>query len=153
MLVIKELCALLLTYSLIAFTRGFEVSNSSYLQQMMNIRQQKVEEINNYKKIFQKVGGKDCSYGLTISSSGPAGRIQGSVLGDYRRRDEHIMLWPTWDMICRDNRYLYRCPCGKKIDWLFGKLNGYKDGWIKHRNCTGCPESCSQGDWLYWDDT
>ena len=77
MLVIKELCALLLTYSLIAFARGFEFSNSSYLQQMMNIRKQKVEEINNYKEILQKVGGKDCSYGLTISSSGPAGRIQG----------------------------------------------------------------------------
>ena len=74
----------------------------------------------------QKLERKDCSYGLTISSFGPAGRIQGSVLGDYRRRDEHIMEWPTWDMRCRDNRYLYRCPCGKTNDWLFGKLKPRK---------------------------
>ena len=126
MIVIRELCASFLAYSLIAFTRGVEFPNSSYLKQMINIRRQQVEKINNYKKILHF---EDCSYGLTISSSGPAGRIQGSVLGDYRRRDEHIMEWPTWDMRCRDNRYLYRCPCGKTNDWLFGKLRGRKSLW------------------------
>ena len=35
-------------------------------------------------------------------------------------------------------------------DWLFGMSMESNVGWIKHRNCNGCPESCSQY-WLYWD--
>ena len=60
-----------------------------------------------------------------------------------------VMKWPTWQM--NSERFVYRCPCANKRDWLFGRSNGNNVGWIKHRNCTGCPESCSQ-DWMYWDD-
>ena len=59
------------------------------------------------------------------------------------------MDWPTWKMA--NNRFLFRWPGGKGMDWLFGKSIGSTVGWIKHRNCSGCPDSCSQN-WLYWND-
>ena len=96
-------------------------------------------------------GLRDCSSTITISSSGPGGRVQRNVMGTYFSETKTVMKWPTWKMKCRDDRYLYRCPCATGKDWLFGKWNGNNVGWIKHRNCTGCPEDCSQN-WLYWDD-
>ena len=93
---------------------------------------------------------QECSRTITISSSGISNSVQGSVLGTYFIETRMIMKWPTWKMKCRDDRYLYRCPCGKQ-GWLFGKWNGNDVGWIKHPNCTECPENCSR-DWLYWND-
>ena len=90
-----------------------------------------------------------CSPILTISSDGPTCWVQGNVLGTYHMVSESVMQWPTWRK--SDERFLYRCPCANGKDWLFGKSNGAEVGWIKHRNCTGCPESCSR-DWLYWNN-
>ena len=133
----RSLCIPVSILSLIALSTGFPFSGSS---------SSKVTFWHNEKR-------NDCSDGLTISSTGPAGYVQADVLGVYRRASEKVMGWETWNMECRDDRYLYRCPCGKGNDWLFGKSNGNEVGWIKHRNCNGCPESCSQDNWLYWDDT
>ena len=90
-----------------------------------------------------------CSKSITISSNGRSCQIQGNVFGTYELTSTMIMEWPTWKMSYK--RFLFRCPCAHGRDWLFGKSNGADVGWIKHRNCTGCPESCSQ-DWMYWDD-
>merc|ERR1712224_691846 len=63
-----------------------------------------------------------------------------------------VMNWPTWKL--GPQRFLYRCSWGKgqwADCWLFVKSNGNDVGWIKHENCAGCPESCSQ-DWMYWHD-
>ena len=128
----RSLCIPVSILSLIALTMGFPYSGS--LSSKVTFW--------HYKK------RNACSDGFTISSTGPAGYVQGNVLGVYRRTSEKIMGWETWNMECRDDRYLYRCPCGKGIDWLLGKSNGNEVGWIKHRNCNGCPESCSQGNWL-----
>ena len=92
---------------------------------------------------------KKCSSIITISSSGPSYWVQGSVLGTYLLKDETIQNWPTWKMKGRNDRFLYKCPCGKK--WLFGRSNGADEGWIKHPNCTECPENCSRK-WQYWND-
>ena len=92
---------------------------------------------------------KQCSPIITISSSGPSYGVQGSVLGTYLLKNETIQKWPTWKMNNRDDRFLYKCPCGKK--WLFGRANGASEGWIKHPNCTDCPENCSRK-WQYWND-
>ena len=70
---------------------------------------------------------KQCSSMITIYSSGPSYWVQGSVLGTYLLKDETIQKWPTWKMKNRGDRFLYKCPCGKK--WLFGRANGrVKDG-------------------------
>ena len=92
---------------------------------------------------------KHCSPKITISSSGPSYWVQGSVLGTYLLNKETIQKWPTWKMNNRGDRFLYKCPCGKK--WLFGRSNGASEGWIKHPNCTDCPENCSRK-WQYWND-
>ena len=92
---------------------------------------------------------KQCSSMITISSSGPSYWVQGSVLGTYLLKKETIQNWPTWKMKGRNDRFLYKCPCGKK--WLFGRSNGANEGWIKHPNCTDCPENCSK-EWQYWND-
>ena len=90
-----------------------------------------------------------CSPAITISSDGAACQVQGSVLGTYEVDSYILMEWPTWKMA--NNRFLFRRPGGKGRDWLFGKSRDINVGWIKHRSCSGCPESCSQN-WLYWDD-
>ena len=92
---------------------------------------------------------RNCSSTITISSYGRSRKVQGSVLGTYLLEDETIGKWPTWKMNNRRDRFLYKCPCGKK--WLFGKSNGASEGWIKHPNCTDCPENCSRK-WQYWND-
>ena len=101
------------------------------------------------RRLPRNVMGRGCSTSITISSDGPTCQVQGSVLGTYIMTSTMVMRWPTWQM--RSDRFVYRCPCANKRDWIFGRSNGNNVGWIKHRNCTGCPESCSQ-DWMYWDD-
>ena len=90
-----------------------------------------------------------CSATIIISSFGPSKYVQGSVLGIYLINKQTIEKWPTWKMKHRSNRFLYKCPCGTK--WLFGGSNGASEGWIKHPNCTDCPENCSRN-WQYWND-
>ena len=92
---------------------------------------------------------QQCASSITISSCGFANSWQESVLGTYIIQNSTLEKWPTWKMKERGDRYLYKCPCGKK--WLIGRSNGASVGWIKHPNCTDCPENCSK-DWLYWKD-
>ena len=92
---------------------------------------------------------RNCASSITISSCGHNNIWQGSVLGTYNIQNSTFDKWPTWKMEGRDDRYLYRCPCGKK--WLIGRWNWASVGWIKHPNCTDCPENCSK-DWQYWKD-
>ena len=101
------------------------------------------------KSVYIDFQSKECSSTITVSSYGRTRRVQGSVLGNYILKDETIENWPTWKMNDRSDRFLYKCPCGKK--WLFGGHNGAREGWIKHPNCTDCPENCST-EWQYWNN-
>ena len=94
------------------------------------------------KRLPRNAMGRGCSTSITISSDGPTCQIQGSVLGTYIMTSTMVMRWPTWQM--SSERFVYRCPCANKRDWLFGRSNGNNVGWIKHRNCTDCPENWSQ---------
>ena len=104
---------------------------------------------SNNRSVYIDFQLRQCSSTITISSYGRTRRVQGSVLGTYILKDKTIENWPTWKMNDRRDRFLYKCPCGKK--WLFGQSNGASEGWIKHPNCTDCPENCSRK-WQYWND-
>ena len=102
-----------------------------------------------YKRISRDNHGHNCSPVITLSFDVEACPVQSSVLGIYKVESYKAKQWPTWKMA--DNRFLFRRSGGMGKDWLFGNSRGSNVGWIKHRNCNGCPESCSQN-WLYWDD-
>ena len=99
--------------------------------------------------------GKNCSNAITISSDGPTCRFQEYVLGTYVINiTSKIVMANLENRFSVVQRFLYRCPWAKGSSydcWLFGKSNGNDVGWIKHENCIGCPETCSQ-DWMYWND-
>ena len=106
--------------------------------------------------IVSKSDHLECSSSFNLYSSGPAGRIQGSVMGNYVQTGTELEGWPTWKAKCRDDRYLYRCPCDGGNTWLFGRQIGDKVGWIKQASCNfSCPEHCyydSRQNWQYWND-
>jgi hypothetical protein len=106
-------------------------------------------QYQTHKRVPRYTQDQKCSQVITISSDGKACKEQGSVLGTYKVQSEKVMEWPTWKMA--NNRFLLRLPGGKGKDWLFAKSRESTVGWIKHRNCRRCPESCSQN-WLYWND-
>ena len=105
---------------------------------------------NPSKKYGFETKDISCYKSITISSSGPTFQVQRSILGTYTMTSRKVMGWPTWVKWYKPFTKLYRCPRAHGRDWMFGNSIGNNVGWIKHQNCTGCPESCSQ-DWMYWN--
>ena len=89
-------------------------------------------DISSSQRLLGNNFGSNCSTLITISSDGPACRVQGNVLGTYKMTSTFVMNWPTWFMSFGrgKRRFLYRCPCARGIDWLFGKSNGNNVGCI-----------------------
>ena len=62
---------------------------------------------------------------IYISSAGDGGSVQRNVMGIYVKEPTVKDGWPTWKMTCRDDRYVFKCPCTPKRNWLVGVLFQY----------------------------
>ena len=109
------------------------------------------------QRLSGEIFGRNCSNSITLSSDGPVCQFQESLLGTYYKTSKIVRNWPTWKI--DPQRLLNRCSWAEGLSydlvtygWSFKwRSNGNDVGWIEHKNCIGCPETCSQ-DWRYWND-